>query len=84
LENHPRLYERRDIVVTSNKEDSSPASQIQAQAYFLVKYRAQMLELPMISCYEDLVDGKKYFLPKDREVSAPVWWYEVHSGYEQD
>lgn len=75
------MYERLDITVAPNPVDS--ANHIQAQAYFLVKYRPHLLELPMLQSYTDLMDGKKYFLPKDRDVPAPHWWYEVHTGYNE-
>lgn len=84
LENHPRMYERRDVVVTPNIEEQNSTLNIKAQAYFLVKYRPHLLELPMLQSYADLIDGKKYFLPKDRDIPVPLWWYEVHTGYEKD
>lgn len=83
LENHPRMYERREVTVTTELGNTGLKSLIQAQAYFLVQYQPHLLDLPVMRSYADLMDGKKYYLPRDRDVPAPAWWYEVHTGYEK-
>lgn len=83
LENHPKLYTRQYIVVRT-KIGHPGQEEIRAQAYFLGKFRPHLLELPMLESYKDSIDGKKYCPPKDRDVPAPVWWYEVSTDYEKD
>ncbi|XP_045208473.2 gamma-glutamylaminecyclotransferase C-like [Mercenaria mercenaria] len=84
LESHPKLYVRKDVVLTRNKDDPSSREDIAAQAYFLVNFRPHLLDLPMYDSYKDMIDGKKYIKPKDRDVPAPLWWYEIHTGYEEE
>ncbi|XP_045208474.2 putative gamma-glutamylcyclotransferase CG2811 [Mercenaria mercenaria] len=84
LENHPKFYIRKDVVVTRNKDDTSSGENIAAQAYFLVNFRPHLLELSMLESYKDMIDGKKYSKHKDRDVQAPLWWYEIHTDYEKE
>ncbi|XP_053372876.1 gamma-glutamylaminecyclotransferase C-like [Mercenaria mercenaria] len=83
LESHPKLYMRKDVVLTRNRDDPSSREDFTAQAYFLVNFRPHLLDLPMLESYKDMIDGKKYSKHKDRDVQAPLWWYEIHTEYEQ-
>lgn len=78
------MYIRQDITVTTNKGDSEKEEDVKALAYFLVNYRDNLLDLPMTDSYKDFTDGKGYFKPQGRDVPAPLWWYEVHTGYEKE
>ncbi|KAH3704645.1 hypothetical protein DPMN_079704 [Dreissena polymorpha] len=45
LEAHPDFYERHKVHVTL---DGTSGPEVEAQAYFLVKYRSYMLDLPFL------------------------------------
>lgn len=82
LESHPKMYIRKDVTVTRDKDVT--AEEIQAQTYFLVNFRPNLLQLPLLESYQDETDGRKYIRPDERDVPAPMWWYEVNTGYEKD
>ncbi|KAL4228659.1 hypothetical protein ACF0H5_011704 [Mactra antiquata] len=83
LENHPRLYTRQPVTLTTKRDENEAMEEINAEAYFLVNYQPELLQLPTLETYKDLVNGKKYVLHKDREAKNPTWWFEIHSDYKE-
>ena len=41
------------------------------------------MDLPMLESYTDNIDGKEYAKHSSRDVEAPYFYYEVHTGYEK-
>ncbi|XP_052253935.1 gamma-glutamylaminecyclotransferase-like isoform X2 [Dreissena polymorpha] len=80
LEAHPEFYERHKVHVTL---DGTSGPEVEAQAYFLVKYRSYMLDLPFLKSYTSNVEGKRYVSPKDRPTGTLKYWHEVHTSHEK-